>query len=57
MGIFRRYRYRYLEWDEFLDILKNRARILFITNTAESSIKNYWGRQGRWYHDKDRLKP
>ena len=57
MGIFRRDRCKYLEWKEFIEILKNRARILFITNTAESSINNYWERQGRWYHDKDRLKP
>ena len=40
---------RYMGWDEYLSKIEDIEKLLFVSETAEQSIRNYWSkRREKW---------
>jgi hypothetical protein len=35
----------FIEWDEYIRKIESIERLLFVSKTAEQSIKNYWSKR------------
>lgn len=37
---------KFMDWDEYSRRIEAIERILFVSKTAEQSVKNYWSKRG-----------